>query len=234
MWKLLSSAGITPQGFTAVNDDDCPIECGVGFTDLGYSEPGTDSSAFKKDILHGWRKGFYDRLEAHVDRAAATVAASSASVLSTSSRQVTDFPPAKRMLDGQGENEEGDETTAPKKSCQTFSPINGFPKVVAFSGKRQWEELFFDAPNETKSKLRGGQKGPFSFGLQPASIRPPGWPFPSKATDVFVLCSSSGAAALTNSAREGPYNELGAHLARWEWRRKRTCHQQIGGASHKF
>lgn len=34
MWKLLSTAGIVPPGFTASNDDDCPITSGVGFTDV--------------------------------------------------------------------------------------------------------------------------------------------------------------------------------------------------------
>lgn len=34
MWKLLSSAGIIPPGFTASNDEDCPITSGVGFTDV--------------------------------------------------------------------------------------------------------------------------------------------------------------------------------------------------------
>lgn len=34
MWKLLSAAGIVPTRFVASNDDDCPIQCGVGFTDV--------------------------------------------------------------------------------------------------------------------------------------------------------------------------------------------------------
>lgn len=34
MWKLLTAAGIVPTGFTASDDDKCPITSGVGFTDL--------------------------------------------------------------------------------------------------------------------------------------------------------------------------------------------------------
>ena len=34
MWKLLATADIVPASFTASNDDDCPITCGVGFTDV--------------------------------------------------------------------------------------------------------------------------------------------------------------------------------------------------------
>lgn len=34
MWKLLSAAGIVPPAFAASDDDDCPISCGVGFTDV--------------------------------------------------------------------------------------------------------------------------------------------------------------------------------------------------------
>ena len=38
MWKILSANGIVPPGFVASDDDDCPIKCGVGFTDVDHEE----------------------------------------------------------------------------------------------------------------------------------------------------------------------------------------------------
>lgn len=87
---------------------------------------------------------------------------------------------------------------------------------------QQWEELFFDASAQAKAQTKGGKSGQFQFGLQPAALRPSGWPFPSQATEVFVLPSSSGAAAMTNEAREGPYRALGIYMlqtGRWDRRR---------------
>lgn len=34
MYKLLATAKIIPGGFSAMDDDKCPIICGVGFTDV--------------------------------------------------------------------------------------------------------------------------------------------------------------------------------------------------------
>ncbi|CAM9091177.1 unnamed protein product [Chrysoparadoxa australica] len=77
----------------------------------------------------------------------------------------------------------------------------GAPQIVAFSGKRQWKGLFFDADRGLKT-----QANSCSYGLQ--SYRPPNWPLPA-STMAFVLTSSSGAAAMTNTQREAPYLELG-------------------------
>jgi hypothetical protein len=72
------------------------------------------------------------------------------------------------------------------------------PQIFAFTGLRHWRELF------PASKTRK-----FDYGNQ-EDIRPPGWPFPPSICKVFLLTSSSGAAALTNEARERPYRELAA------------------------
>jgi hypothetical protein len=53
--------------------------------------------------------------------------------------------------------------------------------------------------------------------VQPPGLRPPGWPCPASATDVFVLPSSSGRAALTNEARRAPYVELAARVNAVPW-----------------
>lgn len=81
------------------------------------------------------------------------------------------------------------------------------PKIVAFTGKRQFQELFFD------STLHKGS--PIPFGLQ--EMRPEGFPFTAEETLLFVLTSSSGAAAMSNEAREAPYKELATLLQQFPW-----------------
>eukprot|EP00903_Cladosiphon_okamuranus_P009101 g8699.t1 len=212
MWKLLSAAGIVPPNFNASNDDDCPITCGVGFTDVGFSIPGTVSSEFGKKELHSWRSGFYARLLAHAERAAATVVAASSAAAAEGESHANGVSPE----NGEGSTLEKEEAAAVKVQIE-----DGYPKVVAFAGKRQWEELFFDASAKVKAQTKGGGKGVFRFGLQPATLRPPGWPFPAGRTELFVVPSSSGAAAMTSEAREGPYRALGDHLSGQEWTRRR-------------
>lgn len=71
------------------------------------------------------------------------------------------------------------------------------PRVLAFTGKRQWKEMF--EPPLAK----------VDTGLQVA--RPPGWPLP-RSTDVWILCSSSGRAAMTREARAEAYAALARHM----------------------
>ena len=80
------------------------------------------------------------------------------------------------------------------------------PQLVAFSGVRQWSQLF-DPP----LKKLGG------FGLQPAGSLPSRWPYPADATEVWVLPSSSGRAVFSNEERLGPYAALGERLRRLPW-----------------
>jgi TDG/mug DNA glycosylase family protein len=82
------------------------------------------------------------------------------------------------------------------------------PSVVAFAGKRQYAQLFDTIPKRVE------------VGKQPPGSLPPRWPFCEDATEVWVLPSSSGRAAMTREARETPYLELGARLAEVEWPRR--------------
>ena len=82
-------------------------------------------------------------------------------------------------------------TGAPPAACA--------PRLVGFTGKRQWASLF-------EPPLAGG----FDHGVQ--RVRPPGWPL-DEATEVWVLPSSSGRAAMTVEARMGPYLALGRRVA---------------------
>lgn len=104
---------------------------------------------------------------------------------------------------------------------QKFKPRSIPTTVARLSNEQKWEELFFDASPKVKAQTKGGRNGAFRFGLQPATLRPPGWPFPAGRTELFVVPSSSGAAAMTSEAREAPYRALGDHLSGQEWARRR-------------
>jgi TDG/mug DNA glycosylase family protein len=193
MWHLLTKSSVVPTHFTAHDDDICPQQCGIGFTDLicGVSE--TKSNRFTDSEVRGHKTSLFQRIEAHMARAA--------------------------------------------EECGLSAPLC-CPKVIAFSGVRQWKMLF--PPNSPEFETRvfssssgsgrntlqgffsassgGSQTVPratSSFGVQ--TIRPPGWPKALSDSIVFVLPSSSGAAAMTNEERETPYMALGALLSEFEW-----------------
>ncbi|RYH17608.1 hypothetical protein EON65_28360 [archaeon] len=73
------------------------------------------------------------------------------------------------------------------------------PLILAFAGVRQWRCLF---PPSSKWETR--------FGLQ--TNRPPNWPPELASSQVFLLPSTSGAAAMTTQQREEPYIQLGMLL----------------------
>ena len=86
----------------------------------------------------------------------------------------------------------------------------GAPGIIAFAGKAQWQALF---------KAAGVAAPPCQYGSQPAAVRPPGWPWPvgsgGGGPAVWVLTSTSGAAALSNEAREAPWRALAAAVGGW-------------------
>lgn len=98
-------------------------------------------------------------------------------------------------------------------SCGTC----GSPCVIAFTGKRHYQELM-KVPGR-----KGLQEVKVETG--PQSLLPPGWPLPPSASEVWVLTSTSGAAAMTTEVREAPYRALSARLAQISWPREgaRVC-----------
>lgn len=101
----------------------------------GFSIPGTVSSEFGKKELHSWRSGFYARLLAHAERAAATVAAAGDAATAEAATQGTDGVP------DEGERAAREEAEAAAK----VEIEDGYPKVVAFAGKRQVSLLLLAA-----------------------------------------------------------------------------------------
>lgn len=79
------------------------------------------------------------------------------------------------------------------------------PKVVAFTGKRQFQELLFDYAS----------KPAVEYGMQ--TVRPKGFPFTPEQTTLFVLTSPSGASALKNDERLAPYTELAKLVEAIPW-----------------
>eukprot|EP00292_Cryptomonas_paramecium_P033585 CAMPEP_0113693938 /NCGR_PEP_ID=MMETSP0038_2-20120614/19970_1 /TAXON_ID=2898 /ORGANISM="Cryptomonas paramecium" /LENGTH=188 /DNA_ID=CAMNT_0000616121 /DNA_START=462 /DNA_END=1029 /DNA_ORIENTATION=- /assembly_acc=CAM_ASM_000170 len=77
------------------------------------------------------------------------------------------------------------------------------PAIVAFTGKRHFVDLF-DRPCCR----------PPSYG--PQVLRPDGWPYPNR-TEVWVLPSPSGRAAMSVVDREKPYRLLAARLKNIPW-----------------
>lgn len=61
-------------------------------------------------------------------------------------------------------------------------------------------------------------------GLQPAGVVPAGWPFPP-STEVWVMPSSSGRAALTIAQRTTPYRELAERVNRVPWPKSAASHE---------
>ena len=96
------------------------------------------------------------------------------------------------------------------KSIGCLCGACGAPKIVAFTGKRQFVELL-----NVDYKAKGVKKVT-KIDLGPQQILPSGWPFP-KETDVWVLTSTSGASALTNEARIAPYKALSQALEHIPW-----------------
>lgn len=98
----------------------------------GFSIPGTVSSEFGKKELHSWRRGFYDRLVAHAERAAATVAAATAAAGAAATEET---PEADNRAGGQVEE-------VARVAAVTAEIEKGYPKIVVFAGKRQVWPLF--------------------------------------------------------------------------------------------
>ena len=124
----------------------------------------------------------------------------------------------------------------------------GAPCVIAFSGKRQFQELFpsstpkpgpkkgrvsprkkenIESANIKKQKkshnnVRLQSKKPklVPFGCQ--EILPLDWPLPL-SVHVWVLPSTSGAAPMTREARYGPWKDLARGLEKIPWPRNVKC-----------
>jgi hypothetical protein len=88
---------------------------------------------------------------------------------------------------------------------QQTDPNYEGPRIVAFTGKRNFMMIFKSKAEEPKQFV--------PFGRVPHELMPPEWPLPA-STSVWVLTSSSGRAAMTNEQRLEPYRALAEELRR--------------------
>lgn len=199
MWRILIETGIADKRFVFSANEDwlMPGKCGVGFTDVGSGVPGTKSGSFSsKHIRDSWRGPFFDRLKRISDRAGAYW----------------------------------------KCTCGNMC---GSPAIIAFSGKRQFIELFDSKGKRQSNKKQKLDQGVITmqtntdrnniyqssddevtksktcpteicYGRQ--HVLPSGWPLPVTVAEVWVLPSTSGAAAMTREDRFGPWQRLADRL----------------------
>lgn len=88
-----------------------------------------------------------------------------------------------------------------QENLSTFREELYYPKIIAFSGIRQWKSLFPISSDQWKKNYTT------SYGIQ--KIKPPDWPFELSNSIVFLLPTSSGAAPMSTPERENPYLQLG-------------------------
>lgn len=190
MWRILRETSLAPEDIISGCQDDykMPELCGIGFTDVGSGVPGTDSTQFKSKHFEEWRQPFYDRLAAHMKRAS--------------------------------ENVEG---------CRCGKC--GAPVIIAFSGKKQFSDLFINSNSQTRKYMSTStannstsEEGVRIQATKPASIPsgrqsvlPIGWPLPLDKTEVWVMTSTSGAAAMKREARYTPWNALAERIQQEPW-----------------
>lgn len=196
-WKLLVRGEIIPSDWTA---EDCPRlqeNLGIGFTDAG-TVPGNDASKYGRAVMLGWREDLYARMRGHLCRVA-----------------ICEEEGTSSSRDSQNESKASTSIQNDRAftlEASVMSAEKGFgPTVVAFAGKRQYGQLFDSVPKKVQT------------GLQDPDSLPPNWPFLRRgpgATEVWVLPSSSGRAAMTKEAREWPYVELGDRLREVPWPRR--------------
>eukprot|EP00802_Teleaulax_amphioxeia_P014162 Tamp_14223.p1 GENE.Tamp_14223~~Tamp_14223.p1 ORF type:complete len:404 (+),score=53.22 Tamp_14223:112-1212(+) len=190
-WGLLRSSGILPAEWRP-DERLSVINNRMPYElGIGISDlgclPGSDAASFGGDIMRIWRDDFYRRVHAHVRR------------VHVSQDRTKDEQEVK-VEDAAAERERERER-AGASGTQGW----GYPSIVAFTGKRHFAALF-DPP------LKRVQ----NFGPQPLHLRPPAWPFP-ESSEVWILPSPSGRAAMTAAEREAPYVQLGKRLASIPW-----------------
>jgi hypothetical protein len=182
MWPLLVKSQLVPATYRSTQDSLCPFHCKIGFTDLILNFPETNSQKFTHEYLYSQRTSLYSRLIQHCQRvernlrmnhqkiSADDVVLTSHDLAAVPSEESTDFP-------------------------DKYSP-----KIIAFSGIRQWKALFPLTSREFKQDYRT------RYGIQ--KILPPDWPKELSKSVIFLLPTSSGAAPMTTAEREEPYLEL--------------------------
>ncbi len=216
MWFLLGKKSrIIPSHFTSLNDIDCPVTAKVGFTDLLFGVNETNSCKITDNEVRGFKSSLYTRLVAHVHRVAESCCipiddAYPRVIAFAGERQWKALFPPNHTI-----NLSATSTGRKRKqSCVKDGKEDGSTNISEsepINKKSQQSILKYTdvvvLDDEVPNKRPTRKIALVEFGLQ--SARPPDWPKELSKSMIFLLPSSSGAAALTNEQREQPYIDLG-------------------------
>lgn len=192
MWSILRDTKIIPNHFTFKHDDECPYLLGIGFTDLGFGIPETKSNLISDETANEWRHDLYKRIINHMKRCYES--------------------DEDNKSHNDNKDNEDNEDNVDNVDNKTKSYYDYYPKILAFTGVRQWKALF---PKEYKKRSLQETSGKSTYGIQ--LIRPIDWPKELNQSIVFLLPSTSGAAAMSNEIRINPYHELAELLQTIPW-----------------
>jgi hypothetical protein len=192
MWPLLIKSQLVPSTYRSSQDFLCPFHCKIGFTDLIIHFPETNSQKFTHEYLHSQRISFYSRLIQHCQRVEKNL-------------RINRDEISEDEKDPEGCNttpNDPNDNSISRPSEESPSTNNKYsPKIIAFSGIRQWKALFPLTSREYKKDYRT------RYGIQ--KILPPDWPKELSNSLIYLLPTTSGAAPMTTTEREDPYLELG-------------------------
>ena len=217
-----------------------PELAGVGFTDLGSGVAGTHSAKFSSTTLAAWRAPLFERLAAH-----AAVAGTPAIVAFSGKRQFAELFPSKRAAPGRASSKVRDGPQSkraavgqPPRGLTRSSeaggseggpllqrPSNDAADLPTVASSSSAEDSPPGIPRPTPDDPDTASSSPDGSILlsehRPASIvpgrqrvLPSGWPLDRRACEVWVLPSTSGAAAMSREERWGPWRALAARLER--------------------
>jgi TDG/mug DNA glycosylase family protein len=203
MWPLLAKAAIVPPYFTAAHDKKCPGELGIGFTDIMSGVAETHSASISDSTFQSFKHSFYRRVTAHVDRVRGGTSGGAEEdahprvIAFAGVRQWKAIFPAS-FFDARGKAKP--------------APERGQPSVLQLfgAGRNKAGLLNEGVTATTPADTAPSSSSRLAYGVQ--TDRPADWPPALKDSVVFLLPSSSGAAAMTTAEREGPYLALGQLL----------------------
>lgn len=233
MWPILRKSEIVPGHYNCVHDQLCPDELGIGFTDILLGHCETQSSNIDDFSLSSAKGGLYERLIQHCQR----VSKDCNIPLEQAYPRIVAFAGVRQFRALFEDDEKTNKKSRKRKSLDIsismrkfYSPVySKSSKVSEKAVPRALETICLeddtDIAEEQASILKEidngqwsifGEEGKTCFGVQ--SARPSDWPKELNKSIIVLLPSTSGAAAMTTEAREGPYFLLGKLLKRLQYK----------------
>ena len=219
LWRILKDTGIAPGHITGpVDDVHMPSTAGVGFTDVGSGQPGTDSSQFSSAHFQQWRQPFFDRLAQHAAQAAVKVGCPCGGRCGVSAPVVVAFSGKRQFAELFFSKQAGRKK---QKASTNFLLLSSSEEVPASLNTTTATDQNTSTPHTVR--VQGVRPSQISTGRQ--FVLPSGWPLPLQTTEVWVMTSTSGAAAMTREQRYAPWQALAERLNNVPWPRNvvKTC-----------